>query len=87
MAGASDLMNGSSWSLAIIDHHLPDGIGMDLLDQLHAHDPAMPIVMLTGQDSEETAIEAFRHGASDYVVKGGSYLDSLALRVRGLVAA
>jgi DNA-binding response OmpR family regulator len=46
----------------------------------------MPIVMLTGQGSEEMAIEAFRHGASDYVVKGGGYLDALASRVRGLVA-
>jgi ActR/RegA family two-component response regulator len=44
-------------------------------------------VLLTGLGSEATAIEAFRHGASDYVVKGGSYLDALALRVRGLVAA
>jgi hypothetical protein len=33
------------------------------------------------------AIEAFRHGASDYVVKGGGYLDALASRVRGLVPA
>jgi DNA-binding response OmpR family regulator len=47
----------------------------------------MPIVMLTGLGSEEMAIEAFRHGASDYVVKGGGYLDALASRVRGLVPA
>jgi DNA-binding response OmpR family regulator len=43
--------------------------------------------MLTGQGSEETAIEAFRHGASDYVVKGGAYLDALTDRVRSLVTA
>ncbi len=86
-AGAAELMNGSSWSLAIVDNQLPGGIGMQILDSLRAHDPAMPIVMLTGQGSEETAGEALRHGASDYVVKGGSYLEALALRVRGLVVA
>jgi DNA-binding response OmpR family regulator len=59
---------------------------MQVLDTLRAHDPMLPIVMLTGQGSEEAAIEAFRHGASDYVVKGGGYLDALASRVRGLVA-
>jgi putative two-component system response regulator len=87
LAGAAELMTSSSWSLAIVDHHVPGGPGMQILDSLHAHDPSMPIVLLTGLGSEATAIEAFRHGASDYVVKGGSYLDALALRVRGLVAA
>jgi DNA-binding response OmpR family regulator len=54
---------------------------------LRATNPAVPIVMLTGQGSEESAIEAFRHGASDYVVKGSGYLEALAARVQGLVAA
>jgi putative two-component system response regulator len=86
VAGAAELANGSTWSLAVVDHKLPDGVGMQVLDTLRANDPTMPIVMLTGQGSEEMAIEAFRHGASDYVVKGGGYLDALATRVRGLVA-
>jgi putative two-component system response regulator len=86
VARATELSNGSTWSLAVVDHKLPDGLGMQVLDTLRANDPTMPIVMLTGQGSEEMAIEAFRHGASDYVVKGGGYLDALASRVRGLVA-
>jgi putative two-component system response regulator len=86
VAGAAELSNGSTWSLAVVDHKLSDGLGMQVLDTLRANDPTMPIVMLTGQGSEEMAIEAFRHGASDYVVKGGGYLDALASRVRGLVA-
>jgi CheY-like chemotaxis protein len=87
VAGAAELSNGSTWSLAVVDHNLPDGLGMQVLDALRAGDPTMPIVMLTGQGSEEMAIEAFRHGASDYVVKGGGYLEALATRVRGLVTA
>jgi response regulator RpfG family c-di-GMP phosphodiesterase len=87
VAGAAELSNGSTWSLAVVDHNLPDGLGMQVLDALRADDPTMPIVMLTGQGSEEMAIEAFRHGASDYVVKGGGYLEALASRVRGLVTA
>jgi putative two-component system response regulator len=87
VAGAAELSNGSTWSLAVVDHNLPDGLGMQVLDALRADDPTMPIVMLTGQGSEEMAIEAFRHGASDYVVKGRGYLEALASRVRGLVTA
>jgi putative two-component system response regulator len=85
VARAAELSNGSTWSLAVVDHNLSDGLGLQVLDALRASDPTMPIVMLTGQGSEENAIEAFRHGASDYVVKGGGYLDALATRVRGLV--
>ena len=43
--------------------------------------------MLTGETSDELAVEAFRHGASDYVVKDRTDLGALARRVRGLVAA
>ncbi len=87
LAGASELLASSEWSLAVIDHRLPDGHGLEVLDALRASNPSIPIVMLTGHGSDETAIEAFQHGASDYVVKGGAYLDALALRVRGLVSA
>jgi putative two-component system response regulator len=86
VAGAAEASDRSTWSLAVVDHNLPDGLGMQVLDALRAKDPTLPILMLTGQGSEEMAIEAFRHGASDYVVKGGGYLDALASRVRGLVA-
>jgi len=58
-----------------------------VLDTLRAYNPTLPIVMLTGQGSEETAIEAFRHGASDYVVKNVDYLEALERRVRSLVTA
>jgi putative two-component system response regulator len=85
VASATELLGGSEWSLAIVDHKLPDGLGFEVLDTLRALSPGLPVLMLTGQGSEETAIEAFRHGASDYVVKGGSYLEALTNRVRGLV--
>jgi putative two-component system response regulator len=86
VASATELLGGSEWSLAIVDHKLPDGLGFEVLDTLRALSPGLPVLMLTGQGSEETAIEAFRHGASDYVVKGGAYLEALTSRVRGLVA-
>jgi DNA-binding NtrC family response regulator len=56
-----------------------------VLDVLHAAYPALPIVMLTGQGDEETAVEAFRRGASDHVVKNPGYADRLTSRVKGLV--
>jgi len=86
-ASASELLSSSRWSVAIVDHNLTDGDALDVLDTLRSSHPALPIVMLTGQGSEETAIEAFRHGANDYVVKNNGYLDALARRVQVLVTA
>jgi putative two-component system response regulator len=86
IAHAAELQNGSEWSIAVIAHRLPDGHGVEVLDALRAANPTLPVVMLTGQGSEETVIEAFQHGASDYAVKGSSY-ETLAARVRGLVAS
>jgi hypothetical protein len=41
---------------------------------------------LTGQASEESAVEAFRRGASDCVAKDNGFVAALASRVCGLVA-
>jgi putative two-component system response regulator len=85
IASATDLCRHSSWSLAVVDHHLPDGDGLDLLELMHGVDPALPIVVTTGAGFENQATEAFRRGASDYVVKANGYLDQLSTRVRALM--
>ena len=36
VAGAAELKNGSTWSLAVVDHKLPDGFGIEVLDALRA---------------------------------------------------
>jgi DNA-binding response OmpR family regulator len=47
--------------------------------------PDVPVVMLTGGGSEHLAVEAFRHGVSDYVVKTEDFARELSGRVRTLV--
>jgi putative two-component system response regulator len=85
VASAAALVTSSEWSVAIVDHDLPDGSGVEVLDALHAAYPALPILILTGQGDDETAVEAFRRGASDYLVKNAGYADRLTSRVRGLL--
>jgi putative two-component system response regulator len=85
MASAETLFAGRSWSLAVLDHKLPDGSGLDLLERLRIVDPHMPVLMMTGEGSERVAVEAFRRGASDYVVKGEGTLLELQTRIRALL--
>jgi len=55
--------------LAIVDVMLPDRSGIDVLDELKRSDPELVVVMITAFASVETAIEAMKRGAFDYVTK------------------
>jgi DNA-binding NtrC family response regulator len=52
-----------------VDIHLPDGDGIELLRAWRAEDPAREGVVITGQSSIDSAIEALRAGAFDYLLK------------------
>jgi len=56
-------------ALTLLDLHLPDGDGIELLRQLRETDPTAKVVMLTGHGSVATAVEALRLGALDYLQK------------------
>lgn len=59
----------SSYDLAYLDIHLPEMDGLQVLRELHKLNPQMPVVMFTAFASLETAIEAMRLGATDYLLK------------------
>jgi two-component system, NtrC family, response regulator HydG len=52
----------------LVDLHLPDGTGLDLFRELEST-PATEVVLITGQATVDTAVEAMKRGASDYLVK------------------
>jgi DNA-binding NtrC family response regulator len=43
--------------------------GLELIPRVRAHDPSMPIVVMTGWGSVDTAVEAMRRGARSFVQK------------------
>lgn len=53
----------------VLDFQLPDGSGLDLFDRIRAADPRRPIIFLTAHGTTETAIEAMKRGAFDYLTK------------------
>ncbi len=55
--------------LAIVDVMLPDQSGIDVLDELKRVDSELVAIMITAFASVETAIEAMKRGAFDYVTK------------------
>jgi C4-dicarboxylate-specific signal transduction histidine kinase len=63
-------LNGSRFDVALVDLSLPDADGLEACLQVRARAPKIPIVVLTGLDDSEIAIEALQQGAQDYLVKG-----------------
>ena len=60
--------------------------GLDLLSQVRARDGLLPVVVMTGWSSVETAVEAMRRGARNYVCKPWNN-DSLVTLVRQEIEA
>lgn len=56
--------------LVLLDLMLPDAMGLDTFRQLRHNSPAVPVVVMTGCESDAQAIEAVREGAEDYLFKG-----------------
>lgn len=53
----------------ITDHLMPSLTGIELIRRLHMEMPHIPVILITGEGSEDLAIEALRSGASDYITK------------------
>lgn len=53
----------------ILDYHLPDGIGLDLLMHVRVSSKSLPVIMLTGVGDAQTAVELMKAGATDYIPK------------------
>ncbi len=70
--------------LVLLDYKLPDLTGLDVLRQLRQSDGDTVVIMVTAYGTVETAVDAMKHGAFDYISKPCN-MDELAVLVaRGL---
>lgn len=56
--------------IVILDYHLPGENGNEILKSIKAINPKAEVIMLTSNEDIKTAIDAFRNGVTDYVIKG-----------------
>jgi DNA-binding NtrC family response regulator len=66
---ALDKAAHARFDVALLDLHLPGISGIDVLVHLKERQPELEVLMLTAHSSIETAVEAMRRGAYDYLTK------------------
>lgn len=79
ISGAKALLMLSSYDLAFIDITLADESGIDLLREIRTTAPATQVIMFTGSPQVESAAEALRLGAFDYITKPVRYETLIAV--------
>ncbi len=57
------------WDLILSDYNLPGFSGLQALEMLRASGRLWPFILVSGEIGEDTAVEAMRNGASDYLLK------------------
>jgi signal transduction histidine kinase len=77
------------WDLVLSDYNLPGFTGLEALQLLRDRERAggdrVPFILVSGQIGEDTAVEAMRNGAADYLLKNN--LSRLAVAVEHAIAA
>ena len=73
--------------LVLSDIRLPDKSGLELFNELHELDARIPIILMTAHGTAETAIEAMKQGAFDYLLKPYDLTDLRATLTRAIDAS
>ena len=70
LENAAKLLKQETFHIILLDLSLPDSQGIETVLRVQVQAPSVPIVVLTGLDDDNIALQAVRAGAQDYLVKG-----------------
>lgn len=85
LASARKSAAESHFDVVILDLNLPDSHGLDTVRSMQTACPDTPIVVLSGEDNQDTAIRAVRLGIEEFLLKGKEPADMLASLIAGAV--
>ena len=70
LAQAFDHLKETTFDVVLVDLSLPDSHGLETFRKIAEGHPSLPLVLLTGLNDQDIAIQAVREGAQDYLIKG-----------------
>ncbi|WNM63743.1 two-component system response regulator [Candidatus Nitrospira neomarina] len=82
LSDALDLIQQNQFQAIILDSHLPDGKSFESIPQFLQFCPDAPILILSGVEEEDQAIQAVKSGVQDYLIKGQTSSSTLCRALR-----
>lgn len=79
------LLRSKEYTLSLCDYRLPDTNGVEMLQRMKVLQPSMGVIIITGYSDVRTAVQTFKYGAYDYVIKP-LYPDEILLTIKEAIA-
>lgn len=86
LKAAFDALDPGDMDVVILDLGLPDSHGLETVERLHMTVPEVPVIVLTGLEDQEVALQALQHGAYDYIIKSNLHAFTLVHALRAALA-
>ncbi|WP_375509957.1 hybrid sensor histidine kinase/response regulator [uncultured Nostoc sp.] len=82
---AFSILSTTAYDCVFLDYRLQDQYGLTLIQQLRSSEIKVPLVVLTGQEDEQTAVQLLKAGATDYLSKSRISPENLAQVLRSAI--
>src|SRR5689334_11755030 len=82
LSSGLERLRGGGFDVVLLDLALPDSQGLETVLQTRDQAPAVPVVVLTGRDDENLALQAVQAGTQDYLIKGQADQHALVRSLR-----
>jgi two-component system, NtrC family, response regulator PilR len=69
VSGAKKRLSEGNYDICLTDMRLPDGDGLELVEWMQTHAPGVPVAVITAHGNVETAVQALKLGAFDFLSK------------------
>jgi PAS domain S-box-containing protein len=79
-------LKAAHYDVLLLDNRMPDLSGIEVLKELQAEGIRIPVVMVTAEGDEDTAVHAFKLGVADYVIKREGYIAKLPSTIENVLA-
>jgi PAS domain S-box-containing protein len=63
-------LDSGNWDIVLSDYVMPRFSGMSAIKIVQQFDPNLPLIVISGQIGEDTAVDAMKAGAHDFILKG-----------------
>ncbi|MBV6628223.1 MAG: response regulator [Rivularia sp. (in: Bacteria)] len=82
---AAEILEKTDFDCIFVDYLLPGKDGLAVVQEIRASGSKVPLIVLTGQGDEQTAVELMKAGASDYITKSRITPDLLSATLRNVI--